>query len=104
MPPETADPRATAQRLIKQLVEASPDEATRNLAAKMAEHFQLVPMEKILARVEGKNVVAKARTLKVTRQTVYGWLRGISRPNAAQAELLAKLTKYPVSKIRRVVR
>lgn len=58
------------------------------------------PMADILARVPGDSLVAQAKAIGVSRQTLYVWKRETARPNAEQAAVISKLTGIPVAHIR----
>lgn len=57
-------------------------------------------MADILAKVPGANITEKAAAVGISRQAYYAWLRGMSRPNLAQAKTLAKMTGLTVEQIR----
>lgn len=90
---------AEYQRLLDQLVRLAPDRATQRRARKLRAQASL-PMEKVMAKVPGDSIIAKADYLKVTRQTVYAWMDGTMRPNLKRARQLAKVTGYTVEQIR----
>lgn len=90
-----------ARRLVEKLVKISPDAGLTARVLKMRARLAL-PMSVVLDRVPGGSVIAKAAACKVSRQTVYYWLNGTTRPSAKQAELLAKLTGFDAGAIRGV--
>lgn len=86
-------------------------------AVNMAQHFDplvlatartlmaritMVPMNDILAKVPGETQIAKARHLGVSRETLYGWVTGRSRPYPEQAKKLQDITGIPAHEIRGV--
>lgn len=86
-------------RLAQQLVAASPDANIRALALRLQSRLT-IPMAKILERVPGKSVAERARSINVTRQTWYNWVRGDGRPNIVKARELQRVTGYTVLQIR----
>lgn len=59
----------------------------------------MLSMAEILDSVPGANVRERARTIGVSRQTVYSWLKGVSRPAPMQARRIALLTGYSVDDV-----
>lgn len=66
---------------------------------KIQRRLRATPMSKILAKVPGV-WTEKARRIGVTRQTLYLWTRGETRPSNVQARKLAKLTGFSYAEIR----
>lgn len=60
----------------------------------------MLSMLEILSAVPGpKSARERAQTIGVSRQTVYMWLKELSRPAPMQARRLAELTGYSVTDI-----
>lgn len=57
------------------------------------------PMADILSRVPGDTLSARAKKLKVSRQTMYVWMAERFRPTLAQAKRIAKVTGEPIENI-----
>jgi len=89
----------TVKSLVAQLVKISPDEGTR-LRAKQIQDRLALPMSVVLGKVPGLTVAAKCKSIGVSRQAYYYWLRGMSRPNVTQANRIAKLTGFNADDIR----
>lgn len=62
-------------------------------------HKVRFPMKDILAKVPGDNLAARARKLKVSRQTMYVWLSEKFRPTVPQAIQIWRMTGVPVEHI-----
>ena len=88
-----------ARQLVRQLIKISPDVAVAARAEKMLNRMRL-PMHSVVKYIPGDTIVAKAARVGVTRQAIYDWLNGISRPNKAMSRKLAKLTGYDADDIR----
>jgi DNA-binding XRE family transcriptional regulator len=58
------------------------------------------PMAAILRKIKADTDVERAKICGVSRQALFAWKRGISRPNPEQAKRLAKLTGLTVEQIR----
>ena len=89
-----------AQKLLTEL--ASEMDNEENLAFKilqMKQHLRLVPMSRVLEAVPGGSAAGKCRTIGISRQTYYYWLRGVCRPNRKQARRLAELTRFGIEEI-----
>lgn len=92
---------ARARALIERLIAAAPDAAVRHRLVKMRRRMKL-PMAKVLERIPG-TVIQQAARVGVTRQTIYFWLNGETRPGPKKAKLLARLTGYDAAAIRGLV-
>ena len=68
----------------------------RNLIGGVIERIRL-PMSKILSLVPGESAAARARTLGISRQTYYVWLREQTRPLGDQAVLVERITGIPAN-------
>ena len=88
-----------ARRLIERLVQISPDKGIADRAQKLLHHVKL-PMSVVLDKVPGDTIIQKAAALKVTRQTIYYWLYGVTRPKERHAKRLAAITGFDVNEIR----
>jgi transcriptional regulator with XRE-family HTH domain len=90
-----------ALRLVKDLGKISPDESVSRAIEKVQRLLTAEPMSMILTHVlPGESVAAKAKALGVSRQTLYYWINGTTRPNIKQAKRLAKITGVPIEVIR----
>jgi len=89
-----------ALKLVERLIALDPDVSTVHYARKMRERLKL-PMSVVLENLFPEmTVIERAEKLGVTRQAYYGWLNGISRPNARISKKLAALTGYNAADIR----
>ena len=89
-----------ALKLVERLIVLSPDVGTLQYARKMREKLKL-PMSVVLENLYPEmSVIEKAEKLGVTRQAYYGWLNGLSRPNAKLSKKMAALTGYDAADIR----
>jgi DNA-binding XRE family transcriptional regulator len=66
---------------------------------RMVVHKVRYPMAEILTKVPGDNLTERAKTLKVSRQTMYVWAREKFRPTKIQAKRIAKVTGVPIEHI-----
>jgi transcriptional regulator with XRE-family HTH domain len=83
---------ARAAKLIARVVAMSENDAGLRLHAQHLLDRMNLPMSAVLNKVPGGTVTERAALIGVTRQTYYGWLRGVSRPNTKQSKRLAELT------------
>lgn len=89
-----------ALKLVEALIKLGPDMGTMHYARKMRERLRL-PMSVVLEKLYPElSVVEKSERLGVTRQAYYGWINGISRPNAKLSKKMAALTGYSAEDIR----
>jgi transcriptional regulator with XRE-family HTH domain len=78
--------------LVSRLLELeAADEGLKRRAVSILDRFKL-PMNEVLAKMPGDSVSEKCRTLGISRQTYYAWIRGASRPNTKLAKKLAEWT------------
>ena len=94
------DDQTEDRRLLKELAKS----ADAHIAAR-AEKLLLrtrLPMHLVIDKVPGDTLEAKARTIGVTRQTLWYWQTGETRPNKRWARKLATLIGdiYTVDEIR----
>lgn len=89
-----------AQRLVNMSKHFDP--LVLASATKVLDRILMRPMTEILDKVPGDTQIAKARTIGVTRETLYGWIKGRCRPYPDQAQTLAKLTGFDAAEIRGV--
>lgn len=83
-----------ALALIDKIVALDPDQGTVAYALKMRERLKL-PMSLVLERLwPDLSLSEKARRLGITRQTYYGWLNGLFRPDEELSKRLADLTGF----------
>jgi len=85
-------------QLADRLVATAPDLDTRTLALQLKIRLKL-PMAKILEKVPGDTITAKADALGVTRASYHRWLNGEWRPKVSEALKIAKLTGYKLHEI-----
>jgi hypothetical protein len=90
------------KQAIERIIQAADDIELGALKLDLAAvvHKLRFPMADILARVPGDSLVAQAKAIGVSRQTMYVWKRETARPNAEQARTIAKLTGIPIAHIR----
>jgi transcriptional regulator with XRE-family HTH domain len=89
-----------ALELIDELVFLDPDPGTTAYALKLRERLKL-PMPLVLEKLwPDASISEKVRRLGVTRQTYYGWLNGLFRPEGELAKKIAKLTGFDEEEIR----
>jgi len=89
-----------ALELIDELVNLDADPGTTAYALKLRERLKL-PMPLVLGKLwPGTSISEKVRRLGVTRQTYYGWLNGLFRPEGELAKRIAKLTGFDEDEIR----
>jgi DNA-binding XRE family transcriptional regulator len=62
-------------------------------------HKLRYPLADILAKVPGDTLAERARTIGVSRQTMYVWAQERFRPSSQQAAIIAKLTGVPAEQI-----
>jgi hypothetical protein len=91
-----------SRELLRRLVKIVPDNGIRKWAEKALIRLKAPPMEKIVAELPpaGGSIIQKAERLGVTRQAIYAWLYGHSRPTIAQARKIARITGYDADAIR----
>ena len=90
-----------ALELTERLVKASSgDERATRRALRLLTHLQATSMLAILKKVPGASMAQKAKTVGVSRQTLYYWRDGVTRPNKEQARKLSKITGYASDVIR----
>ena len=88
-------------RLAERLIKASlGDDRGARRARRLLAHLQALPMSVILEKVPGATVAQQAKSVGVSRQTMYYWITGVTRPNDIQARKLARITGYERDVIR----
>lgn len=87
-----------ARRLIERLVKISPDAGVTARAQKMLHRVKL-PMTLVVDKIPGNTIIEKAAQVKVSRQTIYFWITGQTRPGRKRAKLLAGLTGFDANEI-----
>jgi hypothetical protein len=88
-----------ARKLIEKLLKVSPDAGITARAQKLLNRVKL-PMSVVIDKIPGDSVIAKAAKIGVSRQSIYYWLSGITRPSKKQAKVIASLTGFDVDEIR----
>jgi transcriptional regulator with XRE-family HTH domain len=88
-----------AMKLVDRLAAISDDEGLQLRVTQIRDRLRL-PMSAVLERVPGDTVIERAKSIGVTRQAYYAWLKGSSRPSRKQARRLAFLTGYDAEAIR----
>lgn len=92
--------RQQAIRLVERVQRlAGEDPIVAPEAQRLWESLQLLPMDKILVLVPGDTVTDRARTLGVSRECYYNWLRGRRRPDKNSAQKLSEITGVPATAI-----
>lgn len=85
--------RQRALRLVEQLIEMCEGDDDLSGAARMLRDRLQLSMDEVLAKVPGPtSAVHRCKTIGISRQTYYNWLKGYVRPNVKQAKKLAELT------------
>lgn len=87
-----------ARRLIERLMKISPDIGLTHRAQKMLNRVKL-PMSVVVDKIPGDTIIAKAAKVGVSRQTIYFWLNGMTRPGKKRAKLLAGMTGFDAGEI-----
>jgi transcriptional regulator with XRE-family HTH domain len=89
-----------ALALVEQLIELNPDGSTLAYALKMRERLKL-PMSVVLAKLWPElSLIDRCRRLGISKQTYFGWLNGLYRPDDRRAKKLAKETGFSAEDIR----
>jgi transcriptional regulator with XRE-family HTH domain len=91
---------ARALKLVERLKKVSNNKGLTLFAERMKRRLNALPMGPVIAKVPGGSIAAKARSIGVTRQTIYYWLNDVTRPNEQQAKTLEKLTGFSAAEIR----
>lgn len=87
-------------KLLDELVRLDLDRGTTAYALKIRERIKL-PMQVVLDNAwPGDSIADKVRRLGITRQTYYGWVEGMFRPDATMARKLARATGFDEVAIR----
>lgn len=93
-----------ALKIIEQLIKIAPNQSVARFATRMrnrlAKRRNAIPMSEVIEKIPGATIMAKARSLGVTRQAFYYWLNGDTRPDEKQAKAIHKLTGLSVAQIR----
>lgn len=87
------------QQELARLAEIAPFPSFKDDIAAMI-HKLDHPMKDILDKVPGDTLAERARTLGVSRQTMYVWAAERFRPSPDQAWIISKLTGVPPEHIR----
>jgi DNA-binding XRE family transcriptional regulator len=89
-------------RLIERVIDLAPDEGTLHHAHKMAAKLRL-PMSVVLDKLQALHpdltIIEQAEMLGVTRQAIYQWRIGMTRPEGETADLLSRLTGFDADDI-----
>lgn len=89
-----------ALELVEQLIELNPDGSTLAYALKMRERLKL-PMSVVLSKLWPEiSLIDRCRRLGISKQTYFGWLNGLYRPDDRRARRLAKETGFSAEDIR----
>lgn len=89
-----------ALALVEQLIALEPDNGTMAYAVKMRERLRL-PMSVVLEKLwPEESIIGKCRRLGISKQTYFGWLNGVYRPDDKRARKLAKETGFSAEDIR----
>jgi hypothetical protein len=93
-----------AIKIVERLIRAAPNKSVVRFATRMHDRLSkrrnAIPMSEVIEKIPGTTVMAKARSLGVTRQAFYYWINGETRPNEKQAKAIHKLTGFSVEEIR----
>lgn len=93
-------PTKKALRLAQQIVELNDYDRAARRVQRLKHRLKLIPMAAIIGKLPPGSVNERAKLLGVSRQAIYDWLSGRTRPNWGQAEKLHKLTGFTVFEIR----
>lgn len=89
---------------LDQLAVLLSDPSLAQRAQKVRERIRgqicMLPMDKILAKVPGDTIAARARACGISRETYYAWEQGRNRPRLRLAKRLAAITGYSLTQIR----
>jgi transcriptional regulator with XRE-family HTH domain len=97
---ELIDRQKQALALVEQLIELNPDGSTLAYALKMRERLKL-PMSVVLSKLWPEiPLIERCRKLGISKQTYFGWLNGLYRPDNRRAKKLAKETGFSAEDIR----
>jgi hypothetical protein len=89
-----------ALALVERLIELKPDESTLAYALKMRERLKL-PMSVVLSKLWPElTLIDRCRRLGISKQTYFGWMNGLYRPDTRRAKKLAKETGFSAEDIR----
>jgi DNA-binding XRE family transcriptional regulator len=88
------------ERLMKIDPSGSVGRSATRMHKRLTGQLAAVPMSQVMEKVPGTSLAAKARTLGVTRQTVYAWINGDWRPDGDMAQKLEGLTGFSADAIR----
>lgn len=97
MKPEVIEARQLARELIR-LTDGAEQRRAKKLYARLK-----VDMAAVVKRIPGTTMKAKAKEAHVSRQTLYYWINGETRPNKKQARRIAFLTGLDPDAIRGLV-
>lgn len=85
-----------AERLVQAIDAGNAD--VRNSALAVLVRLRL-PMTKILEKVPGDSVTAKAKAVGASRMAFYNWMNGTTRPRLREAHKISEVTGYSVAEI-----
>ena len=89
---------AAAAQLVEKLRSHVLDEYTRMYLTQFEEALALIPMRKVLDKINADSVFDACQLIGISRSTYYAWYSGRVRPNKHQAERLQQLTDIPAEK------
>ena len=97
---DTGERQQQVLALVEQIIALAPDDRTLAYAMKMRDRLKL-PMALVLEKLWPDLIVMdKVRKLGITKQSYYGWLNELYRPDEKMAKRLAKETGFSVEEIR----
>ena len=100
METDLSERQRQALELVEQLIALEPDEGTMAYALKMRERLK-VPMSIVLGKLWPElSLIDRCRRLGIAKQTYFGWLNGLYRPDDKRAKRLARETGFSVEAIR----
>lgn len=95
-----------ALKVVEKLMKVAPRGSVNRFATRLHDRLikrlNAVPMTQVIEKIPGASIVAKARACGVSRQAIYYWLNGETRPNEKQAKTLQRLTGFAADEIRGV--
>ena len=96
---EIRDNHAVTRRLLREAHRTTMDIGLKDRIGKILTRTKL-PMDLVVEKIPGATMIEKAKRVHVTRQTMYYWYKGMTRPNKKQARIVASLTGYDADLIR----
>jgi transcriptional regulator with XRE-family HTH domain len=101
MSDEVETERQEALKLADELVRLSAGNMRMQMTAmRLRDRVKQTPIAEILNRMTESTTPQRAERLGVSRQAIYSWLSGRTRPNKKAAKKIAKVTGVAEAEIR----